>query len=215
MGLDNLRSVVRNAIADGYVALYEARNIEKYALKDDNTVTRDEKAFLQDAYEQGAYFEPRAHYIMERLVTYGDNKISDQMDELRRQKQAQHWFNSDYVEHATPVLEASTDSLTERFNELRSLKREANLFTSDYADIGKKLLLNSNDSIAVRMSCLDSFKREANIFTSEFKEIGTQMLLNSYDTKTARLMALDQFKSSANLFSSEYREIADAIRNDS
>lgn len=215
MDINNLRTVVRRAMADGYVAANEAEDISKYALKDDNTVTKSEKEFLMDAYEQGAYFEPYSQYVFAKLISYGDVKISDEMNDLRKRKKVQGWTNSEYVEHAVPVLKESTDSLTNRFNELASLKREANLFTSEYKDYGIQLLLNSSDSIAVRMNTLIDFKHTANLFNSEYKDLGKQLLLNSFDTKAARLLALDDFKQSAGLFNSEYKEIEDAIQHDS
>lgn len=212
--METLKSVVRRSLADGYVNSYEAVNIEKYALKDDNTVTADEKAFLQDAYEWGAYFEPYARFVFDKLTTYGDVKIDDQMDELRKRKIDENWFNSEYVEHATPVLINSTDSLTKRMNQLHILKNEANLFNSEFSDIGEKVLLNSDDSIAVRMSCLKDFKREGDLFNSDYTELGKKLLLRSYDTKTARLAALDQFKTDAGLWNSDYQDIKDRIIND-
>ena len=214
-GLDNLKSVTNRAISDGYVSRIEAMEIEKYALKDDNTVTPWEKDVLQSAYNTGAYFEPRAKITVEKLVTYGDISISGQMSSLRYQKQKEHWFNDEYVEKATPVLINSTDSISNRMYELRSLKSETNMFTSDFADLGKQILLNSNDSIAERMSSLRDLKRSTNMFTSDFAELGKQVLLSSYDNKSARLMALDQFKSEAGLWSSDYNDIRDAIMHDS
>ena len=118
MEIINLRTVVRRALADGYVAANEADIIKKYAFKEDNTVTKSEKDFLMDAYEQGAYFDPYADHVFEKLITYGDNKISEQMDEVRKRKKIEGWFNDEYLAHAIPVLIESTDSLQNRFNEL-------------------------------------------------------------------------------------------------
>jgi uncharacterized protein (UPF0335 family) len=210
-GLDNLESVTRRATQDGYVSRIESLEIEKAALKDDNTVSSWEKDVLKGAYNSGAYFEPRAKITMERLVTYGDNKISDQMYDLRQQKQSQHWFNDEYIQRAVPVLVTSTDSIRERMNELSNLKRETSMFTSEYTDIAKQILLNSNDSIVERMSQLSDLKRSGNIWNDDYKELGKEILLNSYDNKTARLMALDAFKSSAGLWSNEYNDIKEAI----
>jgi hypothetical protein len=212
--METLKSVVRRSLADGYVNNLEAINIEKYALKDDNTVTADEKAFLQDAYEWGAYFEPYAKFVFDKLTTYGDVKIDDEMNELRKRKISEHWFNSEYVEHATPVLINSTDSLGNRMNQLLKLKSEANMFTSEYREIGEKVLFNSNDSIVVRMAAAKDLKREGNMFNSEYTELGKKVLLSSYDTKTARLKALDQFKTDAGLWNSDYQELKDRIIND-
>lgn len=214
-GLDNLKSVTNRAIADGYVSRIEAMEIEKYALKDDNTVTPWEKDILQSAYNTGAYFEPRAKITVEKLATYGDISVSGQMNDLRYLKKKEHWFNDEYIDKARPVLVDSTDRLANRMGELWDLKSETNMFTSDYADLGKQIILNSNDSIAERMSALRNLKRSTNMFTSEFAEIGKQVLLNSYDNKSARLMALDQFKSEAGLWSSDYNDIRDAIMHDS
>lgn len=210
-GLDNLESVTRRATQDGYVSRIEALEIEKQALKDDNTVNSWEKDVLQGAYNSGAYFEPRAKITMERLVTYGDNRISDQMYDLRQQKQSQHWFNDEYIQKAVPVLVTSTDSIRERMNELGNLKRETGMFTSEYTEIAKQILVNSNDSIVERMSQLSDLKRSGNLWNDDYKELGKEILLNSYDNKTARLMALDAFKSSAGLWSNEYNDIKEAI----
>ncbi|MFN4151393.1 MAG: hypothetical protein ACK4IX_10655 [Candidatus Sericytochromatia bacterium] len=210
-GLDNLESVTRRATQDGYVSRIEALEIEKQALKDDNTVNSWEKDVLQNAYNSGAYFEPRAKITMERLVTYGDNRISDQMYDLRQQKQSQHWFNDEYIQRAVPVLVTSTDSIRERMNELGNLKRETGMFTSEYTQIAKQILVNSNDSIVERMSQLSDLKRSGNLWNDDYKELGKEILLNSYDNKTARLMALDSFKSSAGLWSNEYNDIKEAI----
>jgi hypothetical protein len=212
--VDTLKSVVRSAFADGYVNTMEAALIEKYALKDDNTVTKDEKAFLQDAYEWGAYLEPYAHYVFDKLTTYGDVKIDEQMDDLRQRKISEHWFNDEYISHATPVLINSTDLLSKRMDQALAMKREANMFTSEFKEIGEKILLNSEDPVVARMACLKDFKSNASMFTSDYTELGKKLLLNSYDTKAARLMALDQFRSEVHLWDSEYREIKDQIIND-
>lgn len=214
MDIKNLKYVVRNAMADGYVNSLEANYIQKYALKDDNTVTNEEKTFLRDAYEMGAYMEPYAHYVFGKLITYGEEKITDKMDDLRKKKHDLHWFNDEYLQHAIPALVESTDNLTSRMNELYEVKRETNMFTSDYRVHGEKVLLNSHDSIAIRMQCLKNFKREANLFNSDYTELGKKLLLNSYDTKAARIKALDQFKVDAGLWNSEYNDLLEAIEND-
>lgn len=210
-GLDNLQSVTKRAVQDGYVSRVEAMEIEKYALKDDNTVTTWEKDVLQEAYNTGAYFEPRAKITVEKLVTYGEVKISDEMYDLKEKKQSQNWFNDEYIQNAIPILVNSTDSIRNRMMELRDLKRETNMFTSEYSDIGKQIILNSNDSVVERLSELSQLKRDGNLWNDEYKEIGKQVLLNSYDTKTARLMALDRFKSDAGLWSDEYQDLKEAI----
>ena len=71
--INDLNRAIRNATADGYVADYEARNIEKLALKDDNNVNEIEKSFLKDVFDpkndspnqSGAYFTPTSKRIFQ------------------------------------------------------------------------------------------------------------------------------------------------------
>ncbi|MEK7434489.1 MAG: hypothetical protein AABZ74_15260 [Cyanobacteriota bacterium] len=212
MSFDNFSSVVRNAVSDGYVSRIEAMGIEKEALKDDNTVTNAEKTFLKDSLSQGVYVEPRGQIKIERLVNYGENRISDQMDDLRKQ----HLWNDDFKSKAKDFLIGSSDNIRSRMDELGKLKREVTLWSDEHKQIGKEVLINSNDPIVERMSSLRQFKHDASFFSGdEYRETGKEMLLNSFDNKYAKLRALDDFKYDSGLSSSEYEDIKEAILHDS
>ncbi|MFN8672126.1 MAG: hypothetical protein U0457_08630 [Candidatus Sericytochromatia bacterium] len=211
MSFDNLYSVTRNAVSDGYVSRIEAMEIEKHALKDDNTVTPAEKTFLRDQLSRGVYIEPRAQIKLDRLVTYGDSTASQEINELK----SLHLWKDEYKQRASEILIKSTDTLRNRMGELSNLKREVVLWNDEHKHIGKEILINSNDPIVERMSSLRSFKFDANLWNDEYKETGKEMLLNSFDNKYARLRALDDFKFDAFLSNSEYEEIKDAILHDS
>lgn len=212
--MQDLKTVVRNAMADGYVNTLEAFQIQKQALLNDNTVNYEEKAFLRDVYKtnQHTYLEPFAHRVFNKLINYGETSINVEMENLRERKVKERWFTDEYLKNVIPTLLNSTDNLTDRMNQLRLVKVEARMFTSEYEEIAKKLIVeNSHDPVVVRMNELKKLKTDANLFNSEYQEIGKQILLNSYDNLAARLKSLDQFKTDANLFNSEYEELKKAI----
>ncbi|MBC7475919.1 MAG: hypothetical protein H7263_16675 [Candidatus Sericytochromatia bacterium] len=216
--LDNLSNAIRNATADGYVSESEARQIQKYALKDDNTVTNTEKSFLRDIYnpntnsnQQGdIFFTPKSKRIMDRLTTFGEQSISNQMNNLRNTKNQDNWDNSEYINNAVPVLIDSTDNIQEKMYQLNNLKSQTFMDGNEYIGYARDLILNSIDPIDVKMDYLKNLGLDSN----DYRETGKQILLNSYDAQSSRLSALKNFSSGASLYTSDYQEIENAILND-
>lgn len=213
MSIKGLERAFWQAAGDGWINWQEAHQIERAALENDNTVNAQEKKFLQDHYRPG-FSDPQANFIFERLSSWGDKTVDDEMAALRKKRDRLRMPNSDYVEEAKKVLAASTDTIEKRMAQARQVKLEARLFNSDFQELGKQVFANSRDPIYNQMEALRTFKLEAGLWSSEYKELGKQLLINSVDVREERLLAAEHFRVEGGLWQSELQEIQRQIYAD-